>query len=331
MGFWQGRSVLVTGAGGFIGSHLTEALVCEGAHVRALVRYNSEGRRGFIDDFDPAVQASIEVISGTVEDPFAIRQAVQGCDTVFHLAALIGIPYSYVAPQHYVATNVLGTVNVLEACRSEGVRRLVQTSTSETYGTAQYAPIDELHPAVGQSPYAATKVASDQMALSYHKSFELPVTVLRPFNTYGPRQSMRAVVPSIMTQLLAGGDSIRVGSVDPKRDLNFVSDTVAGFLGIAQCDAAIGEAVNVGSGRTWSIGEVLGKIMVLAGREVSIVQDAQRVRPDASEVRLLLADIQKAERLFAYAPVVDLDTGLEATWNWLQANLHRFRPDRYAI
>lgn len=331
MGFWAGRTVLVTGAAGFIGSHLTEALLGEGAEVRVLIRYNSAGRRGFLDDFAPTDQARLRVFASTVEDPFAVDQAVQGCDTVFHLAALIGIPYSYVAPQHYVATNVQGTLNVLQACLRHQVRRLVHTSTSETYGTAQYAPIDEKHPLVGQSPYSASKIAADQMAIAYHRSFELPVTILRPFNTYGPRQSARAIIPTVITQVLAGRDPIEVGSISPRRDFNFVGDTVAGFLGIAQCDAAIGEVVNVGSGRTWTIGETIERIAQLVGRPVSVRCQDERVRPEASEVMLLLADTQKAQVLFGYQPAVNLDEGLRRTIEWLSSNQHRYRASEYAV
>ncbi len=331
MGFWAGRTVLVTGAAGFIGSHLTEALLSEGAQVRALIRYNSAGRRGFLDDLTPAQHARLQVLATTVEDPCAVDQAVQGCDTVFHLAALIGIPYSYVAPQHYVSTNVQGTLNVLQACLRHKVRRLVHTSTSETYGTAQYAPIDEKHPLVGQSPYSASKIAADQMAIAYHRSFELPVAILRPFNTYGPRQSARAIIPTVIAQVLAGRDPIEIGSVTPQRDFNFVADTVAGFLGIAQCDAAIGEVVNVGAGRTWTIGETIERIAALVGRPVSVRCQEERVRPEASEVLLLLADTNKAKALFGYQPAVDLDQGLLRTIEWLKANQHRYRPGEYAV
>lgn len=331
MGFWTGKQVLVTGAGGFIGSHLTEALVHEGACVRALVRYNGAGRRGHLDDLKRDVAAGIEVIATTVEDPFAVRRAVAGCDTVFHLAALIGIPYSYLAPQHYVATNILGTVNVLEACLREGVRRLVHTSTSETYGTAQRTPIDEDHPLVGQSPYSASKIAADQMALAYHKSFDLPVAILRPFNTFGPRQSARAIIPTVMTQVLAGRPKVKVGSLTPRRDLNYVDDTVLGFLGIATCDGAIGEVVNVGSGETWSIADIIERIFAIAGLRVPVETEKLRVRPAASEVELLLADTSKAVDLFGYAPRVAFDEGLLRTWVYLANNLDRYHPDRYSV
>jgi UDP-glucose 4-epimerase len=331
MSFWQGRQVLVTGAAGFIGSHLAERLVHEGARVRVLVRYNSAGRHGFLDDMAPALRDAIELHATTVEDPFAVQQAVNGCDTVFHLAALIGIPYSYVAPAHYVGVNVHGTLNILQACRQAGVRRLVHTSTSETYGSAQYAPIDEAHPLVGQSPYSASKIAADQMAIAYHRSFGLPVAILRPFNTYGPRQSARAIIPTVLTQLLAGATELKVGSLEPQRDLNFVADTVAGFLGIAACDAALGQVTNVGNGKTQSIGEVVELCMQVTGRRVAVVQEQARVRPEASEVTLLLADTRKAQALFGYAPTVSLAEGLARTAAWLEQNLHRYRAGTYAV
>lgn len=328
---WQGKQVLVTGAGGFIGSHLAEALVRQGANVRALIRYNSAGRRGHLEGLDADVADAIEVVASTVEDPSAVERAVAGCDTVWHLAALIGIPYSYVAPRHYVATNIEGTVNILEACARHDVRRLVHTSTSETYGTALFSPITEDHPLQGQSPYSASKIAADQMALAWYRSFELPVAIMRPFNTFGPRQSARAIIPTIMTQLLSGPESVVVGNLASQRDMNFVADTVAGFLAIAQCDAAIGEVVHVGSGQTQSMGELAERILTLFDREVPIRQASERVRPDNSEVMLLLADNSKAERLFGYAPTVGLDEGLRRTWAWLQDNPGHYRPDRYAV
>ncbi len=331
MAFWRGRRVLVTGAGGFIGSHLTEALLREGAEVRALVRYSSSGSAGFLDELPDAVRDAIDVVATTVEDPFAVRRAVAGCDTVFHLAALIGIPYSYVAPAHYVATNVQGTLHVLEACLREGVRRLVHTSTSETYGTAQYTPIDERHPLVGQSPYSASKIAADQMAVAYHRSFQLPVTILRPFNTYGPRQSARAVIPTLISQMVSDGDVLRLGSLAPRRDFNYVEDTVAGFLAIARCDAALGEVVNVGSGRTISIGDLVNRLSAQVGRSLPIVEEAERVRPDASEVMLLQADIRRAEALFGYAPRTSLDDGLSRTVAYIQQHMARYRPKRYQV
>ena len=331
MDFWANRPVLVTGAAGFIGSHLAEALVQHGAKVRVLIRYNSAGRRGHLDELPPEIASKIEVFATTIEDPYAVDRAVEGVDTVFHLAALIGIPYSYVAPAHYVSTNVSGTLHVLEACRRHSVRRLVHTSTSETYGTAQYAPIDEKHPLVGQSPYSASKIGADQLAVSYFRSFGLPVAILRPFNTYGPRQSARAIIPTILAQLLAGRNPIRVGSLTPQRDLNFVADTVQGFLGLARCDEALGEVVNVGSGRTWTIAEVIDHAQAVLGTQVPVQCDEQRVRPAQSEVELLLADTQKAKRLFNYAPTVTLDDGLRRTADYLRTHLHQYRVDEYNV
>lgn len=331
MSFWQDRQVLVTGAAGFIGSHLTEFLLHEGAKVRALIRYNSAGRRGHLDDFPQEMHDAIEIVATTVEDPFAVSKAVAGCDTVFHLAALIGIPYSYLAPQHYVQTNVVGTLNVLQACLDHGVRRVVHTSTSETYGTAQYTPIDEKHPLVGQSPYSASKIAADQMAIAFHRSFELPVATLRPFNTYGPRQSARAIIPTIMSQLASGAHELRVGNLDPKRDLNFVADTVQGFVKIAQCDAAIGETVNVGAGSCVTIGELIEQIFAATGLYVPIVQEQARLRPDASEVRVLLADTQKALQLFDYRPQHSLTDGLKQTWAYVQKYSERYRANIYNV
>ncbi len=328
---WAGRQVLVTGAAGFIGSHLAEALVREGANVRALIRYNSAGRRGHLEGLPADVADAIEIVASTVEDSSAVRAAVRGCDTVWHLAALIGIPYSYLAPRHYVATNIEGTVNVLEACLEHGVRRLVHTSTSETYGTAISSPITEDHPLQGQSPYSASKIGADQMALAWHRSFDLPVTILRPFNTFGPRQSARAIIPTLMTQLLSGVDRLQVGNLAPQRDMNYVADTVAAFLAIAGCDAAIGDVVHVGSGQTRSIGDLAERIMNLFDRKVPIDQLAERTRPGNSEVMLLLADNSKAERLWGYQPTVGLDEGLRRTWAWLEENPGHFRPDRYAV
>ena len=328
---WRDKQVLVTGAAGFIGSHLTEALLAAGAKVRVLIRYNSAGRRGHLDDLEPALNRRLEVVAATVEDPYAVQQAVDGCDTVFHLAALIGIPYSYLAPHHYVATNVLGTVHVLEACRRAKVRRLVHTSTSETYGSAQYTPIDELHPMVGQSPYSASKIAADQMALAYHRSFDLPVATLRPFNTFGPRQSARAIVPTIMTQLLSGAEVLQVGNLTPQRDLNYVGDTVRAFLAVAACDAAIGTTVHVGSGQCLTIGELVERIFTLTGRRVPVIERDERRRPDHSEVMVLLANNAKAELLFGYRPAVGLDEGLRRTWAYLEQHLARYRPDVYAV
>jgi len=328
--FYAGKRVVVTGAGGFIGSHLVEALVREGANVRALVRYTSNSQRGHLDRVPASVLGHVEVVLGNVEDAACVRKLVQGADVVFHLAALIGIPYSYVAPHQYVATNVSGTLNVLEAAREHGAR-MVHTSTSETYGSARYAPIDEAHPLTGQSPYSATKIAADKLAESYFLSFGTPVATIRPFNTYGPRQSSRAFIPSVMKQLAAGRDVVRVGSTRPKRDLNFVADTVAGFLAVGASDRALGQVINVGSGRTISMGELAQIIFKISGKPARLETDDARVRPDASEVELLLADGRKAKELVGYEPRVTLEEGLQKTWAYVLERIADYRPDEYAI
>lgn len=321
--------VLVTGAGGFIGSHLVEALVRDGFEVRALVRYNGRDDRGHLDRLDPAVRSSLEVVRGDLKDPEAVRRAVQGRARVFHLGALIAIPYSYENPLDVVQTNMLGTAHVLDACRSSGaLERLVLTSTSEVYGTARYVPIDEAHPLQGQSPYAATKIGGDALGLSYHRAFDLPVTVLRPFNTFGPRQSARAIIPTIISQALTR-PVIRLGSLEPRRDLTYVKDTVAGFLAIATCDAAIGRVVNIGRGDDVSIGDLVERIGVRLGRPLQIETDAQRIRPAASEVGRLLAGTALARELWGWEPAYSLDQGLDETIAWVRDNLDQFRVDQY--
>jgi len=329
--FYAGKLAVVTGAGGFIGSHLVEALVRRGARVRALVRYTSSSGRGHLDRLPPDVLREVEVVLGTVEDGVMVRKLVRSADAVFHLAALIGIPYSYVAPHQYVATNVVGTLNVLEAVRELGVGRMVHTSTSETYGTARYTPIDEAHPLQGQSPYAASKIGADKLAESYFLSFGTPVATIRPFNTYGPRQSSRAFIPSVMKQLAAGRTSIRVGSTSPRRDLNFVEDTVAGFLAVGASERALGQTLNVGSGRTISMGDLAELIFQVSGKPARLETDETRVRPGNSEVELLLADYGRAKDLVGYAPRVSLEEGLRRTWEYVLQNLADYRPDEYAI
>ena len=278
----EGSRVLVTGADGFIGSHLTEHLVRLGADVRAFVYYNSFNSWGWLDESPPDVKRSLDVFAGDIRDPHGVRTAMRGCDVVLHLAALIAIPYSYHSPDTYVDTNVKGTLNVLQAARDLGVARVVHTSTSEVYGTARFVPITEEHPLQGQSPYSASKIGADQMALSFHRSFATPVTVIRPFNTYGPRQSARAVIPTIITQLLAGAREIRLGALHPTRDFNFVRDTVRGFVEVARCDAAVGDVVNIGSGFVISIGDTARLIADVMGRDVAVRCDDERLRPAAS-------------------------------------------------
>jgi dTDP-glucose 4,6-dehydratase len=330
MGNWNGRSVLVTGADGFIGSHLVERLVAEGAEVTALAYYNSFGRWGWLDDLDGAVRSAVSIVPGDVRDSRRIDEAVQGREVVFHLAALIGIPYSYHAAESYVQTNVTGTFNVVEACRRHG-SRLVHTSTSEVYGTAVRVPIDEEHPLQPQSPYSASKIGADMMALSYWHAHEVPVTVVRPFNTYGPRQSTRAVIPTIISQLLGGATELHLGAVSPRRDFNYVADTVAGFLALADCDEAVGRAVNVGSGREISIGELVELLGVVTGNQPEVVTDEDRLRPAGSEVDRLLCDHSLVTRLTGWTPQVALEEGLRSTVEWVRANLHTLATDSYQI
>lgn len=328
------QTVLVTGAGGFIGSHLVEALVEKGAQVRAMVKYNARNDWGNIESLSPSVQNAIEIVSGDVTDPFFVRQAVKGCQTVFHLAALIGIPYSYIAPQHYVNVNVQGTLNVLEACRSESIQKLVHTSTSETYGTARYTPIDEAHPLQGQSPYSASKIAADKMAESYHLSFDLPVATLRPFNAFGPRQSARAIIPTIISQALKHqetGEPIRIGSLTPKRDFTFVKDTAQAFIRMAECESSIGEVINAGNGNTQTIGETLAIILDILGQDIPVITDEQRIRPEKSEVGVLLADIQKANRLLDWKPAYSFRQGLELTVDAIRQSLSQYKTTIYNV
>jgi NAD dependent epimerase/dehydratase len=325
---WSGRRVLVTGGEGFIGSHLVERLVHEGAEVRTLVQYNAFGRFGWLD---PAVHVEVRVIPGDVRDAGRVGEAVDGCEVVFHLAALIGIPYSYVAPESYVQVNVEGTSNVALACRTTGVSRLVHTSTSETYGSALRVPIDEDHPLQPQSPYSASKIGGDMMALSYWHAFELPVAVVRPFNTYGPRQSTRAVIPTILTQLHGGATEIRLGATAPTRDFNYVDDTVSGFLAVAACDRAVGSVVNIGSGREVSIGDLVALLVRTTGSSAEVVVDPDRVRPAGSEVDRLLCDNTRAREWAGWTPEVSLEEGLRRTSDWVKENLHLLDTEGYAI
>ena len=327
---WQDRPVLVTGAGGFIGSHLVEELVKRRARVRAFVRYNSRGSRGFIDDFPPQMAERVEVMAGDLRDANAVAEAARGMSAIFHLGALIAIPYSYIHPREVIESNVVGTLNVLAAAREHSVERVVHTSTSEVYGTAQYIPIDEKHPLVGQSPYSASKIAADQLAESFYRSYDLPVVTVRPFNTYGPRQSARAVIPSIIAQAISS-DRVFLGATHPTRDLLFVKDTVRGFVELAGCDAAVGQVVNLGSGREASVRELTERIVALVGRPVEIVFDAGRLRPERSEVERLVADNRRARELAGWEPRVSLDEGLKATIDWISEHAALYRPQEYAV
>jgi NAD dependent epimerase/dehydratase len=333
----QGKKVLVTGADGFIGSHLTEHLVRGGHDVRAFVCYNSFNSWGWLDESEPSVRASLDVFSGDIRDPHGVRKAMQGCDVVLHLAALIAIPYSYHSPDTYVDTNVKGTLNVVQAASELGVQRVVHTSTSEVYGTARFVPITEEHPLQGQSPYSASKIGADQIATSFHLSFGTPVSVIRPFNTYGPRQSARAVIPTIITQIATGARQVRLGAVHPTRDFNYVRDTVRGFVAVAESDAAIGQVVNIGSNYEISVGDTARTIARLMGRDVEFTTDEQRLRPAGSEVERLWADNSRARELTGWTPeyagIDGLERGLGETIAWFSnpAYLRRYKAGHYNI
>ncbi|MDA1082355.1 MAG: NAD-dependent 4,6-dehydratase LegB [Gemmatimonadetes bacterium] len=329
--------ILVTGADGFIGSHLTEQLVREGHDVRAFVFYNSFNSWGWLDRCAADVKGKFEPFAGDVRDPHGVRTAMQGCDRVLHLAALIAIPYSYHSPANYVDTNVMGTLNVVQAARDLGVRKVVVTSTSEVYGTARFVPITEEHPLQGQSPYSASKIGADQIALSYYMSFGTPVAVLRPFNTYGPRQSARAVIPTIITQIAQGNRRIKLGALHPTRDFSFIADTVRGFLAALTSDATTGTVTNTGSGFEISIGDTARLIAEMMGAQIELESEAIRLRPKASEVERLFASYEKAERLMAwkpeYAGLEGFRRGLQATVNWFTdpKNLARYKGDIYNV
>jgi len=326
--FWIDKKVLVTGAGGFIASHLVETLVAGGARVRAFVRYNSRGDPGLLTQLPVQSLAEVELIAGDLRDAAAVALAVRGCEYVFHLGALIAIPYSYLHPVEVVETNVLGTLNVLMAARAGGVERVVHTSTSEVYGTALRVPIDESHPLQGQSPYAASKIGADKLAESFYCAYDLPVVTLRPFNTYGPRQSTRAVIPTIITQLLAG-DTLRLGSLDTRRDFTYVSDTVDGFLKVARTTAIEGQSFNLGVGQDVSVGELAQTLMELIGKPVQILQEEERLRPQKSEVLRLLSDNRKARQALGWAPQVALRDGLQQTIAWIEAHRSLYQAGKY--
>jgi len=325
------KTVVVTGAGGFIGSALVERLVADGAHVRAMLRYTSRGQRGCLDELADATMRDVDITLGDVRDVDAVREVLRDADVIFHLAALIGIPYSYEHPQEVIDTNIMGTSNVLIAAKELGtLERIVLTSTSEVYGSALRIPIDEQHPLQAQSPYSATKIAGDALGLSFHRSFGMPVTIVRPFNAYGPRQSARAVIPTIISQALAGR-TLKLGTLETTRDFTFVEDTARGFAAVAASDDAVGQVVNLGSGTEVSIGDIVAKVGKIVGRELDVAVDDQRVRPQKSEVSRLHADSSKALKLAGWRAEVTLDEGLRRTSEWIQAHLHEYRTEEYAV
>ena len=332
-----GMRVLVTGADGFIGSHLTEALVRNGYEVRAFVYYNSFNSWGWLDHCADDVKDKFEVFAGDIRDPHGVKKAMTGCDAVLHLAALIAIPFSYHSPDSYVDTNIKGTLNVLQAARELNVSRVIHTSTSEVYGTAQYVPIDEKHPLQGQSPYSATKIGADQLAFSFYSSFNLPVVTLRPFNTYGPRQSARAVIPTIITQIANGNSQIKLGSITPTRDFNFISDTVNGFLSALKSKSGVGEVINLGSNFEISIQDIASLIGEIMNQEIKVIDSDERIRPENSEVNRLWADNSKAIELLTwkpeYASLNGLKKGLEETVNWFKKpnNLNLYKSEIYNV
>lgn len=325
---WQGKRVLVTGAGGFVGSHLSERLVELGADVTAFVHYNGAGRQGWLDS--SSLAREMRIVAGDVSDLESFRAAMQGREVVFHLAALIAIPYSYSAPRSYVATNVVGTLNVVQTARELSIERVVHTSTSEVYGTAQRVPIDEGHPLQGQSPYSASKIGADKVAESFHLSFGVPVTTVRPFNTFGPRQSTRAVIPTIITQCLAG-KAVKLGNLTPTRDMNYVSNTVDGFVAAAEAEKAVGRTLNLGSGREISIGDLASLIAELCGSDVEVMLDPDRLRPENSEVDRLLADHGLATDLLGWTPRIDLEEGLKRSIDWFRNHLEGYRIGAYSV
>ena len=331
LGVFVMGKILVTGAEGFIGSHLTELLVNEGYDVRAMVQYNSFNNWGWIDTFDKEIKDKLDIFLGDVRDPNGVRTAMKDVDAVFHLAELIAIPYSYHSPDMYVDTNIKGTLNILQAARDLGTKRILVTSTSEVYGTAQYVPIDEKHPYQGQSPYSATKIGADRLAESFYRSFNLPVTIVRPFNTYGPRQSARAVIPTIITQLLSGKEEIKLGSLTPTRDFNYVKDTARGFLEIYKSDKTIGEEINIATQREISIGDLANELIRQINPDAKIICDEQRVRPEKSEVNRLLGCNEKIKRLTNWAPIYTFEEGLAETIEFLRNNLDKYKVDIYNV
>ncbi|AOY78164.1 NAD-dependent 4,6-dehydratase LegB [Clostridium formicaceticum] len=333
----KGKKLLVTGADGFIGSHLTEELIEKGYDVRAFIYYNSFNSWGWLEHAPKEIKKDIEIFSGDIRDSYGVKEAMKGCDVVFHLAALISIPYSYHSPNSYIDTNITGTLNILQAAEALSVKKVIHTSTSEVYGTAQYVPISEEHPLQGQSPYAASKIGADQLALSFYNTFSTPVSIIRPFNTYGPRQSARAVIPTIITQIAEGKRKIQLGSLKPTRDFNYIRDTVRGFIEVAKSDATIGEVINIGSDFEVSIEETVKTIAEVMEVEVEIETDTKRIRPEKSEVNRLWADISKARRLFDWKPIYGgrngFKQGLQETVSWFRhpQHLKMYKGDRYNL
>lgn len=325
------NKILVTGADGFIGSHLTEELVKSGYDVKAFVYYNSFNTWGWLDTLPKSIMEHVEVFQGDIRDPHGVKEAMKGCNAIFHLAALIAIPFSYHSPDAYVDTNVKGTLNVLQAARELAIDRILVTSTSEVYGTAQYVPIDEKHPYQGQSPYSATKIGADRLAESFYRSFELPVTIVRPFNTYGPRQSARAVIPTIITQLLAGKEEIKLGSLTPTRDFNYVKDTARGFIEIYKSDKTIGEEINIATQQEISIGQLANELISQINPRAKIICDEQRLRPEKSEVNRLLGSNEKILRLTEWKPQYTFSQGISETIDFLRENMDKYKVDLYNV
>ncbi len=334
---WNSTKILVTGSDGFIGSHLVEELVRRGGKVRAFVNYNSFNSWGWLDHSEPELLNGLEVFAGDIRDPHGVKQAMKGCDVVLHLAALIAIPFSYHSPDTYVETNIKGTLNVVQAARELGIERVIHTSTSEVYGTARFVPITEEHPLQGQSPYSASKIGADQIAMSFYCSFNTPVTIIRPFNTYGPRQSARAFIPTVITQIASGARTVKLGALHPTRDLSYVADTVAGFIAAIECERSVGEVINLGSNFEISVGETANMIADIMGVDVEIVMDEQRLRPSKSEVERLWADTEKARKLLNHTPEYagrdGLRRGLVRTIEWytLSVNLKPYKTSIYNI
>lgn len=326
----KNKNILITGAGGFIGSHLTEKLVKEANSVKSFVHYNSRNDHGLLNYLDKDIKDSLNIITSDIADPVSVFKAMKDVDVVFHLAALIGIPYSYYSPNSYVQTNINGTLNVLNAARELGTKKIIHTSTSEVYGTAIYTPIDEKHPLQGQSPYSATKIGADKLAESYYLSFELPVATIRPFNTFGPRQSLRAVIPTIITQALKG-NRIKLGNIDTVRDFNYVKDTVNGFINVAQSNQNNGEVVNIGSGIGITIGEIVNHVGTILNKELEVITETKRLRPEKSEVFTLICDSSKAQQLIGWQQDYSIEDALKETVKWFEENLSQFESDKYTV